>query len=360
MRHTSAALGIASRCLLLGACLAVSTSFPRRLPGASSARRITPYRDILRSEGVLKDIDVDGYRYCVADCFVPAPICTLDGKGAAMPLDAAAPLSAPTAVLLSAPPAVPKNAAPKNAVVLLHGITGSIYDWRHLLKPLAEGRRVIALDLLGAGESDKPAEVDYSLRAQARRVRGVLDALGVEKATLVGNSYGGGVALVFAQDWPERLDRLVLINSICYKDHVPSFLPLSKMPGAAGAAQAIPLGRSAGWIVKAISPTVRRLSDVEVDTYIAEIGPWDRRRSMIASLRAIDPGDIREFEQRIRSIHTPTLLLWGRFDQTVPIDLGRRLARELPNAKLVELDAGHVPNQEAPKQVLEELRKFLP
>src|SRR5262249_4684552 len=121
-------------------------------------RRLTEFRQELFDEGALREVRVDSRRYCVLDI----------GRG-------------PT-------------------LVLLHGLGGSLYDWRHLIRPLSVRHRVIALDLLGSGESELPEGEDYSLAAQARRVRGVLDALGVRRATLVGNSYGGGIALRFIQD----------------------------------------------------------------------------------------------------------------------------------------------------------------
>jgi 2-hydroxymuconate-semialdehyde hydrolase len=292
----------------------------RNVRGAERAR-LTWYRDVLKSEGVLRDIEVDGYKYCVAD---------VGGRDR------------------------------KPTIVLLHGVSGSIYDWRHLLKPLARTHRVVAIDMLGAGESDKPGNADYSLPAQARRVRGILDALSVEKSIVIGNSYGGGVALIFAQYWPERVDRLVLINSICYADHVPGYLPLSRMPGAVPAAQILPAEGMTRFVVRNFSSALRNLKDEEIDTYLAELAPSDRRRSLIETLRAIVPEDLREFERRIRSIQAPSLLIWGKLDHTVPIELGRRLAKELPHATLVEIDdAGHLPNQEAPDQVLKAVGEFL-
>ncbi|MBI4606300.1 MAG: alpha/beta fold hydrolase [Planctomycetes bacterium] len=284
---------------------------------AKGRPRLTAYRDALEAEGLLRDVHVDGYRYCVADA----------GKGPAL--------------------------------VLLHGVSGSLYDWRHVIGPLRKTHRVIAIDLLGAGESDMPRDADYSLAAQARRVRGILDALGIEKAAVAGNSYGGGVALVFAQDWPERVERLVLINSICYADKVPAYARLARIPGADLAAEAIRAESSKRWFLRHFSRTVRRLRDEEIETYLKEASLEERRRSLIHMLRDAVPKDARELERRIGKIEAPALLIWGKADRTVPVELGRRLAKELPDATLVELDAGHIPNQEAPAEVLRHMEGFL-
>ncbi len=284
---------------------------------SEAPRRLTDYREELAREGALRDVEVDGFRYAVADL----------GEG---------------------PP-----------MVLLHGVGGSIYDWRHLLRPLSDGHRVVAIDLLGAGESDKPAGGDYSVAAQARRVRGLLDALGIRNATLVGNSYGGGVALRFAQDWPERTDRLVLINSICYADMIPWYATLCRIPGAEVAAKLLPLGRMARWVLRGCSDTVGRLEEAEIETYVAEIRSPGRRAAVVRTMRAILREDAEEFRARIGSVQAPALLLWGAEDGTVPVELGRRLAEDLPRARLVELAAGHIPNQECPEEVLKEIREFL-
>jgi 2-hydroxymuconate-semialdehyde hydrolase len=282
-----------------------------------SGSRITPFRTELLREGSLRDVELDGRRYCVVE------------RGSGPPL------------------------------VLLHGLGGSIYDWRHLVRPLSESHRVIAIDLLGAGESDMPEDADYSIAAQARRVKGLMDLLGAERASLVGNSYGGGIALRFAQDWPERVEKLVLINSICYAEEVPAYVTLSKAPCAECVAETLPLGKMTRWVLRNSYRTVEKLSEAELDTYIQELRAPGRRAAIIRIIRAVVPPDTTEFVARLRSIRAPSLLLWGTADQTVPVTLGRRLATDLPNARLVELDAGHVPNQERPEEVLRLIREFL-
>ncbi len=279
--------------------------------------RLTSFRQALHQEGVLREVRVDGRRYCVADL----------GKGP--------------------------------SIVLLHGLGGSLYDWRHLIRPLAQDYRVLAVDLLGAGESEIPEKEDFSIAAQARRVKGLLDALGVGRATLVGNSYGGGIALRFAQDWPERVDKLVLINSICYADDIPTYVGLSKAPCAESVAELLPLGKMTRWVLRGSYRTVEKLSDEELDTYVRELQAPGRRSAVVRIVRDVVPPDTTEFEARLRSIHAPALLLWGAGDETVPIRLGRRLRADLPRAELVELDAGHVPNQECPDEVLRRIRRFL-
>src|SRR5579862_1132317 len=170
-----------------------------------STHRLTDFRDEFFREGALRDLCVDARKYCVLDI----------GRGPVL--------------------------------VLLHGLGGSIYDWRHLIRPLSVSHRVVAIDLLGAGESDLPEGEDYSIAAQARRVKGVLDSLGVRQATMIGSSYGGGIVLRFAQDWPERVERLVLINSVCYAERIPAYVYLARAPWAGCIAETVPLGKATRW-----------------------------------------------------------------------------------------------------------------
>src|SRR6185295_1383819 len=280
--------------------------------------RLTPFRDELHRRGALKEVQVDGRRHCLFDA----------GEGPAL--------------------------------VLIHGVGGSLYDWRHLLAPLAQDHRVIAVDLLGSGESEHPEREDYSIAAQARRLRGVLDALGIRRAAFLGNSYGGGVALRLAQDWPDGVDRLVLINSVCYAEHIPFYVSLAALPFAGAVAETLPLGKTVQKLIHYCNRTVGVLKDEELETYARELSEPGRRRALVEVLRAIVPSDLDAFEARLRTIDAPVLLIWGARDRTIPVELGRRLAAELPNARLVELDAGHVPNQERPAEVLRLLREFLP
>jgi len=293
---------------LLGGCAAA----------LDPSQRLTAFREALFQEGALRDLDVDGRRYCVADL----------GKG---------------------PP-----------LVLVHGLGGSLYDWRHLIRPLAEDHRVIALDLLGAGESDIPDSTDYSIAAQARRLRGVLDHLGVDRPIFLGSSYGGGIVLKFAEDWPERVDRLVLFNSVCYSEHIPAYVSLAKWPFAGCIAELMPLGKASRKLIRDADRTISILSEEELEVYNQELRRPGRRRAFIEVLRDIVPPDGTEFVARLREVRAPALLIWGAADTTVPVELGRRLAKDLPNARLVELDAGHVPNQERPDDVLRLLDHFLP
>lgn len=284
------------------------------VPLAARAQdRLTPYRAKLKKQGLLKEVRIDGHTYCYADT----------GQGPVM--------------------------------LLLHGLGGSLYDWRHMIEPLSRTHRVIALDFLGSGESDKPPDVDYGFAAQAVRVARFLDALGIRRVTLVGNSYGGGVTLLFALRWPERVERMVLIDPACYADRIPLFVPLGRMPGVECLSKRLPVEPFVRWFLRSAYADPKKLTQEEIAAYVAENRSRERLRALFKTLRDIIPPDARRLQRQIRTIQVPAVVIWGKQDTTLPAELGRRLVRELPNARLVELDAGHVPHQECPGDVLKSL-----
>lgn len=294
---------------LVAVFLLITTSL-----AAHAQDRLTPYRTKLKRQGILKEVRVDGRAYCYADA----------GRGPVL--------------------------------LLLHGLGGSLYDWRHMMEPLSRTHRVIALDFLGAGESDKPRDADYGFAAQAERVRRFLDALGIRRATFVGNSYGGGVTLLFALRWPERVERMVLIAPACYAERIPLFVPLGRMPGVECLSKRLPVEPFVRFFIRSAYADPKKLAREEIDTYIAENRSRERLRAIFKTLRDIIPPNARQLEKQIKTLNVPAVIVWGKEDRTLPIELGRRLVRELPNAKLIELKAGHVPHQECPEDVLNGVR----
>src|SRR5215213_10351204 len=121
----------------------------------------------------------------------------------------------------------------KPTIVLIHGYTASLYVWKTTAPMLADaGFHVIALDLLGFGYSDKPSWFDYAISSQARIVARFMNRLGIGRATIVGSSYGGAVAATLALDYPERVEKLVLVDAVCNDDvkNTP-VLRLANLPG---------------------------------------------------------------------------------------------------------------------------------
>lgn len=250
------------------------------------------------------------------------------------------------------------DAGKGDPVVLIHGWNGSTFSFRYTIPELARSHRVIALDLLGFGYSGRPARGDYSVTAQARLVTGLLDRLGIERAAVVGHSMGGGIAMQLALSRPERVERLVLVDSASAEDvqrsHrsgklVPQFLflltPLLLHPGRM---------QRAAYRLAVHDPAL--VTREAVEGYI-------RPLRMQGHLRALS----RQMRDRGRSIPTdpgkipqPTLLLWGEHDRVVPISSGRDLAQRISGARFeVIRSAGHLPLEEQSETCNRLLLEFL-
>jgi pimeloyl-ACP methyl ester carboxylesterase len=247
-------------------------------------------------------------------------------------------------------------------IVLLHGLGDSSLGWQYLESPLVEaGYRVTVWDALGAGRSAKPSDGDYSIAAHLRRLERALDLLGIEKATVVGHSLGGSLALVFVHAHPDQTTALCLIDPAAYREgaldgrwfwDVPLIAEI--VLGALSTEMLVDYGLEQNFADHARIPQELR------KFYIREA----LRNGMISALihqeRQLIPADPEAWELGHRTIHAPTLILWGEKDALVPVAQGRRLAREIAGAKLVVLPGlAHSPQLENPDVVLAYLLPFL-
>jgi pimeloyl-ACP methyl ester carboxylesterase len=250
-------------------------------------------------------------------------------------------------------------------VLLIHGFGASTYTWRHIAPELARNHRVIAVDLKGFGQSDKPFDGRYSVFDQADLLAQLIEDKDLHNLTLVGHSFGGGVALLLALEADHRLEgrikRLVLLDSIAYPQNIPVFFRLLD----------VPLVSQLG--VRMVPPSVQtrvalriayfddsKIDPDEVETYAAPLKTAAGKHAMIHSARQIMPDDLAEISERYRSIELPTLIVWCDHDRIVPLEVGLRLRRTLPNStlRLVD-DCGHMPQEEQPAATLKLLEGFI-
>jgi pimeloyl-ACP methyl ester carboxylesterase len=252
-------------------------------------------------------------------------------------------------------------------IVLIHGITGTSDQWEPAIDQLTGGHAVLAPDLLGHGESAKPRG-DYSLGAYASAVRDTMVALGHERATIVGHSLGGGIAMQFAYQYPERCERLVLVSSGGLGREVHPLLRASTLPGSEwvmpwllhpkvlGAGDAV--GRLLGFL------RLRAGTDLaEVARGFASLGDAEARSAFIESMRAVlDPGGQRvsALDRLYLTEALPSLLIWGSADPVIPVEHGRAAHELMPGSRLELLEGvGHFPQLERPHHFAELLAGFI-
>jgi pimeloyl-ACP methyl ester carboxylesterase len=252
-------------------------------------------------------------------------------------------------------------------ILLIHGITGNSEQWRQVIPQLAENYTVVAPDLLGHGLSAKPRG-DYSLGAYAVGVRDLLIALGHRRATVVGHSLGGGIAMQFVYEYPVFAERLVLVSSGGLGREVHLLLRAATLPGSELVLPVIASQRlhAAGFgvaqMLKAFG--LRAGSDLEeMARGYASLADVGARQAFLHSLRAvIDPGGQRvsATDRLYLSSLLPSLIVWGRRDPLIPVSHSGVAHRAMPDSRLEVFDeAGHFPQLEEPVRFAQILRDFM-
>jgi pimeloyl-ACP methyl ester carboxylesterase len=252
-------------------------------------------------------------------------------------------------------------------VVLVHGMAGSSATWRHVAPVLAQRFTVVAPDLLGHGESAKPRG-DYSVSAQANFLRDMLTALGHERATLVGQSFGGGVAMQFAYQFPEQCERLVLVSSGGLGREVSWLLRGLSAPGVeyvfpivCSPALRDAIGRVAG-VLGRLGVRAAPVTE-EMWRGFAALATRDAQTAFFRTLRSvIDLGGqtVAANDRLYLAANLPTLIVWGARDTLIPVSHARAAADAIPGSRLVVFeDTGHFPHCEAPERFLDVLVDFV-
>jgi pimeloyl-ACP methyl ester carboxylesterase len=247
-------------------------------------------------------------------------------------------------------------------LLLIHGIAGTNAVWESIFDDLAADHAVIAPDLPGHGDSGASAG-DYSLGAMAATVRDLLLALGHERATVVGHSLGGGVAMQFSYLFPEYTERLILISSGGLGRSVNPALRLAALPGAElVTAQLGRAARLAGRLLPSATRPGGRVA-VELGRSVSALADSQTRDAFHATLRAVvGPDGQRVFagDRLYLAEHMPTLIIWGERDPIIPVGHGHRAHAAMPGSRFVVLErAGHFPPLEDPRGVTDAVREFI-
>jgi pimeloyl-ACP methyl ester carboxylesterase len=250
-------------------------------------------------------------------------------------------------------------------VLLIHGFGTSTFTWRHVAPQLARHHRVIAVDLKGFGQSDKPFDDRYSVFDQAQLLIQLIEKEDLHNLTIIGHSYGGGVALVLALHADTRLkgriSKLVLLDTIAYPQHIPVFFRMLDIPVISHiGVRMVPPSLETRIALQIAYLDNGKIDDAEVEAYAAPLRTAAGKYAIIQSARQIMPQGMGEIAERYKSIKLPTLILWCDHDRIVPLDVGLKLRRTMPNSSLkIVRSCGHMPQEEQPEQTLSLIRDFL-
>jgi len=254
----------------------------------------------------------------------------------------------------------------KQAILLIHGLAGSSKAWDHVIGDLAAHYDVIAPDLLGHGESAKPMG-DYSLGAFASGLRDFLAVLDVHSVTVVGHSFGGGVAMQLAYQHPNLIDRLVLVGSGGLGREVSPLLRLLTLPGAeylmplafpkAVVGASTEVGKFLG------RRNIRSARLGELWRAYSSLAGAENRHAFVKTMRGvIEPGGqtVDASDRLYLAARVPIMIVWGDRDGVIPVEHGRSAHEAIEHSRLEILEGvGHFPQVEAPEMFIDVLLDFM-
>ena len=252
------------------------------------------------------------------------------------------------------------------AILLIHGIGDSADSWLDVIPDLGRDHTVIAPDLLGHGHSDKP-RADYSIAGYANAMRDLLAVLDIDRVTVIGHSLGGGVAMQFAYQFPERCERICLVSTGGVAHEVTHLLRFASAPNAdlvlplLGSPGVRLLGRLTFGLLKALNTDLGL--DAEHLMRVFEALPdASSRLAFIRTLRAAVDWKGQAITMLDRCYLTrgmPTLLIWGARDAVIPVAHGHKAHGAMPGSRLeVFADTGHFPHRDEPERFLKLFREF--
>jgi len=243
------------------------------------------------------------------------------------------------------------------AIILLHGFGSSLETWEPWARSLSTRYRVVRFDFPGSGLSEPDRSGNYTDARNLELIEQLMDKIGLENATLIGNSMGGRIAWRFAAAFPDRVHKLVLISPDGFaspgfeygkRPHVPAALNLMKY--------FLPRILIRNYLATAYGDP-SRLSDSVIDRYYDLLLAPGNRAALLSRMRQ---NILEEPSAILRQIGTPTLLLWGKKDRVIPFSNSADYVRALPHVRLVEFpDLGHVPHEEAPGESMKPVEQFL-
>lgn len=245
-------------------------------------------------------------------------------------------------------------------VVFLHGFPTSGHLWSDVVPLVPAGHRVVTVDLLGYGRSDRPSGRPVTIRGHADRTIALLDNLGINYACIVGHDIGGGIAQSMAVRYPQRVSRLLLVNSVAFAEWPTRNVKLARAM--------LPLTRHlpATWLLSILrTDLLRGYQDHDrgarsIELYVRPFGGVEGRDAFMEHLLALDSSETASLAPRLKDIVAPTAIVWGRYDPFLPMALGQRLHETIPGATLEVVPNGsHFTPEDAPARVGDVLADLL-
>jgi pimeloyl-ACP methyl ester carboxylesterase len=249
-------------------------------------------------------------------------------------------------------------------ILCVHGLGANIFTWRHFTTPFSQNNKLILVDLRGFGSSPKPSTPHYSIEEHANDIYEIILREDLKRLTLIGNSLGGGIALLVALKLCElnsaRLSRLVLIDAGAYEEYLPGYLKLMRSFLGKLVVYLAPSKLAAKFVLRASYYDKDKITSEQINAYAEPIASEGGRYALLQTARYCIPTNSDEIITKLKDITVPTLILWGRQDSVIPLKVGELLAQDLPNSKLeVFENCGHIPQEEKPAETIASISRFM-
>lgn len=253
-----------------------------------------------------------------------------------------------------------KEAGKGAPVLLIHGIPTSSDLWRKVMPKLRKQNRLIAPDMLNYGKSDKPDKAKVSIRAQSELMIKLLDALNIEKADVIGHDIGGGVAQLMAVNHPERVNKLVLIDSVCFDSWpIPEFKPLQKEDAEENTSVEQLQEQMSELMPKGVYNN-EVMTDELKERYLSVWNSEEGKHAFFRNINYLDSKYTMTIAKDLEELPHKTLILWGKEDEFQKRSYASMLKETIPDAELVFIrEAGHWVIEEKPQEVVQHLNAFL-
>ncbi len=256
-------------------------------------------------------------------------------------------------------------------ILFIHGLVSSSYSWRHVIDDLSSTYRTIAIDLKGAGHSDKPRDHKYSLQDQVDMVIQFIEDKALNNITLVGHSYGGAVSLMVYQQLTAKgsvqkvIIRIILLDPMAYKDKIPFVINLLRIPkfNYLMLNCLLPFGKIPFLVRLGTGKTFynkSKITDEMIDVYMGFMKQPGGISALITTIEQIFTDDTEDFHRLLKEIRIPVLIIWGREDPIIPLSVGERFKEDIPHAEwLIIPECGHNPHEEKPSEVSQSIKQFI-
>jgi 4,5:9,10-diseco-3-hydroxy-5,9,17-trioxoandrosta-1(10),2-diene-4-oate hydrolase len=251
-----------------------------------------------------------------------------------------------------------------STVILIHGIGCAVDSWVLNINTIAQKHRVYAIDLVGFGRSDKPT-VEYSLPLFAEFVKDFMEVQNIDRASLVGWSLGGGVSLQFAIQFPDKLDKLILLTSVGFGKEIHLMFRMASIP-IIGKLLSRPSKKGTARLLKECVFDPAIVTDEVVDLYYQLAASPGGHEAWLATLRravsfsGVKKDTIQTFRDNLGTISAPTLIIWGKQDRVFPVAHASIAEEGIPNARAHLIDnCGHCPQFENPEEFNNQVLEFL-